>query len=245
MIHHAPPPTKYGPQPIGQAKAASTARRNAPKQPPPATRYAPHSVAPCQAIQRAVLKNPYDDLIGIEDPGFRGQYRFIPNDFDEGAGYYVSAVAKVNGYVFGKYNSGSTGHAEEQALNELHKVTFAARQGRDMFLDPPSFNKLTIYITKSPCSSAYDTTENNSGCTEKIIQNQMINGYKFQIKVRYCKLYVPKGIPSTIKAGPKDRSAKAVKHLNDHGVDAMPISDNKYGRKITGHRKDPHPFREV
>lgn len=188
----------------------------------------------------------YGNRIGIGDQAFRGQFAFSDYDFGKGAGYYTAAVAKVNGYVFGKYYSGSAGHAEHQALQELYKVTFAARRSADLFLEPPATNKLTIYVTKSPCSSTYHTTTDHEGCAEKILANTSMNGYDFEVKVRYGNLYVPRNTVSTYGEGPKERSGMAMEDLGQLGISTGPYNTGtKKVKPTTGGRGDPHPFRFI
>lgn len=187
----------------------------------------------------------YEDLIGIGDTNFRGAYQFTDEDLGTGAGFYTMAVAKVNGYMFGKYQSGPLGHAEDQALRELYKVTFAARNNANMFLEKPNTNKLTIYVSKSPCSSHFHTSENTTGCTEKILGQRELNGYAFDVKVRYGTVYTPKGM-GKYTVGPKKRSTLAIKAMNKGGVDTNAYdTSTKRTKATTGARGDPHPFRSL
>lgn len=243
----APPPTKFGNAPSAQRKTAS----GAPAVSPPPTRYAappPKSgVSPHggRAVQAMMAEPDYGNRIGIGDQDFRGQFAFSDYDFTTGAGYYTAAVAKVNGYVFGKYYSGNAGHAEHQALQELYKVTFSARNSANMFLEKPNKNKLTIYVSKSPCSSNFHTSENPVGCAEKIVGNKEINGYEFEVKVRYGTVYTPKGM-GDFEHGPKKRSELAVKSMTASGVDTDAYDTSSKKSKLkTGGRGDPHPFRFI
>lgn len=256
----APPPTKFGNAPSAQRKAAS----GAPAVLPPPTKFGSAGLqaktaqsprtggkAVVQRMEDEVQDAPmvstigYGDLVGVGDQGFRGQFAFSDYDFGTGAGYYTAAVAKVNGYVFGKYYSGNAGHAEHQALQELYKVTFAARHNAQMFLEKPSKNKLTIYVSKSPCSSHFYTSENTTGCAEKIIGNKEINGYEFEVKVRYGTVYTPKGM-GDYNYGPKKRSELAIKDMTKKGVDTDAYdTSSKKTKGTTGSRGDPHPFRFI
>ena len=72
----------------------------------------------------------------------------------------VFLYAELDGQALGTFESKNSKHAEDYLIEEISKLNYKANPRR----------KLVIYLSATPCSSAFNTCKENgkNGCQEKL-----------------------------------------------------------------------------
>lgn len=184
---------------------------------------APSSTLSVQQLSSSLIQRKAKGIVQFPAGKGGGTTRkkgFSTSDISRRA-QHTAGVVKANKLRFG-YKSGDGDHAEDLAIA---KITDMAQNDE---LGKKGNVTVTIYLSKSPCTSKIgthiSTTSNTSGCTQKLMKlhNKTINGYKIHLKLKVFRLYQP----SKAGAGVKDASRNALKVMIKKGIDVSGIDSD-------------------